>query len=163
MSTLRQAAERALRAMEAIEHKVDSRYFSEEITALCLAIAETEQPERNLELEIALAEKGLGPIAWGIFLEHKGKWGLLQRVYDSEEFAKSSSIGFETGELAVTGGLKFDASQIDVRPLYAAPTPRKPLTDGEIEALWQNTSPYYDHQDFARAIERAHGIGEQHE
>ena len=38
---------------------------------------------------------------------------------------------------------------------------RKPLTDEEIEDLWQNTSPYYDHQDFARAIERAHGIGEQ--
>ena len=48
-------------------------------------------------------------------------------------------------------------------PLYTAPTPRKPLTEEEIEALWQNTSPYYDHQDFARAIERAHGIGEQHE
>ena len=27
------------------------------------------------------------------------------------------------------------------------------LTDEEIENLWQNTSPYYDHQDFARAIE----------
>jgi len=39
---------------------------------------------------------------------------------------------------------------------------RKPLTDEEIEVLWQNTSPYYDQQDFARAIEAAHGItGEQ--
>ena len=35
---------------------------------------------------------------------------------------------------------------------------RKPLTDEEIENLWQNTSPYYDYQDFARAIEAAHGI-----
>ena len=34
------------------------------------------------------------------------------------------------------------------------------LTDEEIETLWQNTSPYYDHQDFARAIEAAHGIKE---
>ena len=37
---------------------------------------------------------------------------------------------------------------------------RKPLTDEEIDFLWQNTSPYYDHQDFARAIEAAHGIKE---
>lgn len=29
----------------------------------------------------------------------------------------------------------------------------QPLTDEEIETLWQGTSPYYDHQDFARAIE----------
>jgi hypothetical protein len=36
----------------------------------------------------------------------------------------------------------------------------QPLTNEEIEALWQGTSPYYDHQDFARAIEAAHGIRE---
>ena len=35
---------------------------------------------------------------------------------------------------------------------FTAPTPRKPLKEDEIEALWQNTSPYYDHQDFARAV-----------
>ena len=56
-----------------------------------------------------------------------------------------------------------DWAEGPVTPLYTAPTPRKPLTDEEIEALWQNTSPYYDPQDFARAIERAHGIGEQDE
>ena len=27
------------------------------------------------------------------------------------------------------------------------------LTDEEIQTMWQNTSPYYDHQDFALAIE----------
>ena len=43
----------------------------------------------------------------------------------------------------------------------STPPPRKPLTDEEIETLWQNTSPYYDHQDFARAIEAAHGIKEK--
>ena len=46
------------------------------------------------------------------------------------------------------------------------PLPWKPdelwqgLTDERIETLWQNTSPYYDHQDFARSIEAAHGIKE---
>ena len=41
---------------------------------------------------------------------------------------------------------------------YTAQPHRKPLSDEEIENLWQNTSPYYDYQDFARAIEAAHGI-----
>ncbi len=43
-------------------------------------------------------------------------------------------------------------------PVYTSPPKREPLTDEEIENLWQNTSPYYDHQDFARSIEAAHGI-----
>ena len=50
---------------------------------------------------------------------------------------------------------------------FTAPTPRKPLTDDELEPLL-DAVPFYDigNKDlinFARAIERAHGIGEQHE
>ena len=39
--------------------------------------------------------------------------------------------------------------------LYTRPQAREwvGLTDEQIETLWQNTSPYYDHNDFARAIE----------
>lgn len=50
----------------------------------------------------------------------------------------------------------------DEVPLYTAPTPRKPLTD---EALHQviRAGNYDSMEQFARAIERAHGIGEQHE
>ena len=50
-----------------------------------------------------------------------------------------------------------------------APTPRKPLTDEEISVLWEgHTVPVFGKTGinpvvFARAIERAHGIGEQHE
>ena len=43
---------------------------------------------------------------------------------------------------------------------FTAPTPRKPLTDEEI---WKCLPPDPDELAFARAIERAHGIGEQHE
>ena len=50
---------------------------------------------------------------------------------------------------------------------FTAPTPRKPLTDEEIELLAVKHAPPIDpafaqHDDFiefARAIERAHGIG----
>ena len=44
-------------------------------------------------------------------------------------------------------------------PLYAAPLQRKPLTEEEISAIdWKAGETLHD---FARAIERAHGIGEK--
>lgn len=43
-------------------------------------------------------------------------------------------------------------------PLYTAPTPRKPLTDDEIGKI---AGDCLDAWSCARAIERAHGIGEQ--
>ena len=49
----------------------------------------------------------------------------------------------------------------DGKPLYTAPTPRKPLTDLEIFEMANQCTIAHDlHADkFARAIERAHGIG----
>jgi hypothetical protein len=58
--------------------------------------------------------------------------------------------------------------QGDVRPLYTHPPQRKPLTDEEIELLAAKHAPPIDPDfgdddwiEFARAIERAHGIGGQ--
>jgi hypothetical protein len=51
--------------------------------------------------------------------------------------------------------------------LYTHPPQRKPLTDEEIDALpWtknyeSDVTLYEALRDFARAIERAHGIGEK--
>ena len=45
-------------------------------------------------------------------------------------------------------------------PLYTTPPQRKPLTDEEIQELWESTASYYNVCDFARAIEAAHGIKE---
>ena len=53
--------------------------------------------------------------------------------------------------------------------IYTAPTPRKPLTDEEMRECAQamNAEPLAEGWPelikFARAIERAHGIGEQHD
>ena len=58
-------------------------------------------------------------------------------------------------------GISWTPGQFHTAPLYTSPQQRKPLTDEEIETIWQNTSPYYDHQDFARDIEAAHGIKEK--
>jgi hypothetical protein len=41
-------------------------------------------------------------------------------------------------------------------PLYTAPAKRKPLTDKEIEFLWNDSNT----KNIARAVEFAHGIGE---
>ena len=49
---------------------------------------------------------------------------------------------------------------------FTAPTPRRPLTEEEIALIVAECSASaYRHDDFsfARAIERAHGIGEQHD
>ena len=53
-----------------------------------------------------------------------------------------------------------------VTPLYAAPPQRKPLTEGEISNIWDgHVVPVFGKNGinpivFARAIERAHGIGD---
>lgn len=46
-------------------------------------------------------------------------------------------------------------------PLYTQPPQRKPLTTLEIFDLWKpyEGNPFPDKYEFARAIERAHGIG----
>ena len=46
------------------------------------------------------------------------------------------------------------------QPLYTTPQQRKPLTDEQIEEIWESTASYYNNCDFARAIEAAHGIKE---
>ena len=47
-------------------------------------------------------------------------------------------------------------------PLYTAPPQRKPLTDEELDALAIDEDGLPNsHLEFARAIERAHGIGEK--
>ena len=46
-------------------------------------------------------------------------------------------------------------------PLYTAPPKRQPLTDEKLRAMWANYAPIVGGVlEFARAIEAAHGIGE---
>ena len=55
-----------------------------------------------------------------------------------------------------------DATPSDWRPLYTAPPQRKPLTEEEIDAIPCTDGPGSDWDAlvrFARAIEKAHGIG----
>jgi hypothetical protein len=46
-------------------------------------------------------------------------------------------------------------------PLYAHPPRRKPLSDEELDRLWREPmSADWEHREYARAIEAAHGIKE---
>ena len=88
----------------------------------------------------SLAQPEQEPVAWR--REYEGDVSdLCQWLYADEYDPKDDSPNWQ--------------------PLYTNPPHRKPLTDEEIETIWQNTSPYYDHQDFARDIEAAHGIKEE--
>ena len=50
------------------------------------------------------------------------------------------------------------------KPLYTAPPKRKPLTDEKLRAMWVNYAPIVGGVlEFARAIEKAHGIGVDHD
>ncbi len=50
---------------------------------------------------------------------------------------------------------------INIRPLYLAPPKREPLSDAQIAELWgdKHSGKTYKVKNFARAIEKEHGIG----
>ena len=73
-------------------------------------------------------------------------------LIDSADFSENTiTLVMQCDDYKVSAGTHW---------LSTTPPQRKPLTDEKIETLWQNTSPYYDHQDFARSIKQAHGIKE---
>jgi len=169
MTNLRQAAQQAFNALE--DHG-DWEIFGGVMKALLDALAEPEEyaaqnplggPAKVFDAmadairagddyhatlrrygfaEVkALAEPEQEPVAW-MMVENK-KYG------DSVVLRKNKPKAY-------------NAEWWTLEPLYTAPTPRKPLTD---EALHQviRAGNYDSMEQFARAIERAHGIGEQHE
>jgi hypothetical protein len=49
-------------------------------------------------------------------------------------------------------------------PLYTHPPRREPLSDEELDRLWREPmSADWEHREFARAVEAAHGIKENHD
>ncbi len=133
---LRQAAQQALEALEQFSEISDFTPASavHAITALRAALAEPEQR----------------PVAWK-----------LVPVEPTNEMLKAmdecSTEGYDERLLAGHAASVYMAA-VDVAPLYTAPIPRKPLTDEEIGKI---AGDCLDAWSCARAIERAHGIGEQ--
>ena len=124
MSNLRQAAELALEIIETHHGEFD---YANEITALRAALAEPEQE----------------PVAWEQFYPDIGKPQLRQEPSITK-----------TGCGILTLHLGFDDLP-DGTKFYTTP-PKRPwvgLTDEQISQLWISTSPYFNEDDFARAVE----------
>jgi hypothetical protein len=132
MTTLREAAQQALEAL--------GKWSSgQDVDAVALN-------DLIFTLESALAQEEQEPLAW------------MDAWMDDSGHPKHRLHIQSATEKRLYGPL---------RPLYTAPPQRKPLTDEEIDKL-----PWGPHEsnpvtfaeglrDFARAIERAHGIGGQ--
>ena len=154
MTDLRTAAQQALEALEQSEtfvpyegfgmarRKAESKHQAA-ITALRAALAEQrltdmeQKMERSIEsLKTALAEPVQEPVAWTYEWKHRLYGGSLNV---SRARWPESDLWIET-------------------PLYAAPPQRKPLTEEEIDNIWDSEKAFADIYAIARAIERAHGI-----
>lgn len=127
---LRQAAQRALKAMEDGEYRADMIEFSDALIALRAALAEPAQ-----EPVAWITDGGQGELWW----------------YQSEKFDDDGNL--------------IGPNPDDI-PLYTTPPQRKPLPDMQAFDLadqYLYGGKNYGILAFVRAIERAHGIGEQHE
>jgi hypothetical protein len=136
-------------ALEALEiYGAKSPDVDDTITALRLAIEQAEKQEHHAASCALLkipsrdcdCQEMREPVAWRYKWPWNDRWHLIEEA--SEKLAE---IAF-------------------VEPLYTAPPQRQPLTEDEIalisaECALATPSDIY----FARAIERKHGIGGEHD
>jgi hypothetical protein len=149
MSTLREAAQQALEALEnsspdnARPECVFLDKHQEAIAALRAALAQEEpvasqNTQEKCRIETVPAKGGLlsihpprreteqEPVAWGLFAETDGEWQLQYPVFVGGEFGKRNA----EAEAAACNSLY----PIDVRPLYTYP-PRRETEQQEQEPV----------------------------
>ena len=86
----------------------------------------------------------------------------LRYAIEQAEQAEQEPVGQLQEEAYGRGQVLWFKKPADQSMLYTAPTPRKPLTDEEIERVCAPLgAAMLSFTEVARAIERAHGIGEQ--
>lgn len=152
MTTLREAAQQALEALEQLQGgctdsddgtvEAITVWCPEVITALRTALAEPEQHDTDCHAQGICQRSGYSigckpeqePVAW----MHK-KTDLLRKETNKPK------------------GADWDSDHWT--PLYTHPPQRKPLTDEEICHVVRYEAVGTSNLDIARAIERAHGIG----
>ena len=122
------------------------------------------------------AQQALEALEWHL---EKGAWGadiegvtaaLRERLAQQAEPVEPVAWYFEARHIdsawAAAVTLKHPGPEgkymRKVTPLYTAPPQRKPLTEDEVEHLLSTHERNYDMVNFARAIERSHGIGSEH-
>jgi hypothetical protein len=96
--------------------------------------------------------------------------GLLRKQQERAEPVASLMTHLQSGDVElVWNDDGFDRAMWLETPLYTSPPPRKPLSSAQIRAIEVEVAQSQRHdyptdaEAFARAIERAHGIGGEHE
>ena len=140
---LREAAEKGLEALE--------------YATRCAAMVECERAAELLRAALAQAEE---PAAWQC--RTRPTWGnrhgLEEKPWSPWEFC-SKEVAEDCWRVPFLNDWAYEA-----RALYAHPRRREPLTVEAIDALTERVEFLFGFSDdwavhFARAIERAHGIG----
>ena len=90
---------------------------------------------------------------------HGGRPMTLRECMEAEEPEQEPVAWMrQDGQRVTTASDRHNYPNYETRysiPLYTTPLQRKPLTDEQIEEIWERTG---DYDSFARAIEAAHGI-----
>jgi hypothetical protein len=131
MTDLKKAAQQALASLRGYRREMGCEQPCDAERALDAAL---EQPEQE-------------PVAWACF-----KNGQLQ----TELVGTEADVDFwcASDEPEMQGMVK--------GALYTAPPQRKPLSDEELDRLWREPmSADWEHREYARAVEAAHGIKEE--
>ena len=141
MTTLREAAQQALEALEQSETFVPYEGFG-----MARREAERKHQAAITVLRAALAEPVQEPVAWSYELATT----MLEHGYDGwEHLITRYKPNVPEGSIR------------NLTPLYTTPPQRKPLTEEEIDSIWDSEKAFADIYAIVRAIERAHGIGGQ--
>ena len=162
---LRQAAQQALEALESGDWYID------QLEMLVYSADDTGTHEERAKVQAAITALRAA------LAEHDRLAGIEAIEKDAgihvSQQAEPEQEPIGHADLGINNIYIFSESEPRVvpagrTPLYTAPTPRKPLTDEEMRECAQamNAEPLAEGWPelikFARAIERAHGIGEHH-
>jgi len=145
MGVLRQAAQALVDRWDTPAWK-DAPHTGQYIDALRAALAQPEQEPQWDEVFDAAVRA---------YARSAPSREALRLCFQNKSGRDQISIGWTAQELM--------AFAKDIASLYTNPPQRKPLTEEHLTALcrqhWNRQSNILDHLTFARAIERAHGIG----
>ena len=141
------------------------------MTKMLIDRSTVEQALEALEQsETFVPYEGFGMARRDAERKHQAAITALREALSESEQEPVAWVEAPYGEIRVNPlyRLQFPQSLALSIPLYTTPPPRNPLTDEEIDKLpWgPRGSPMTFNEglrDFARAIERAHGIGEANE
>ena len=126
----------------AIEHELAQQEHPEQMARLGWQYFEC--PACGSEGARAFPKPEQGPVAWGC----------NRYIEDDNGF----QIGTDEPELAWG---KYAPDDNGWWPLYTSPPQRQPLTEKELAGIYMTTTGLDFYRKFARAIEKAHGIGDK--